>query len=281
MERRKSEIDRLRLLFAKLTSNSMMIVCMRIGCGNGSGRGGIVCVGAVCKSRIGGVEVCGGQMSGRGNWYRDWSRSRCRGWSGRRSGSATMQSGQSEWIRKQGQSWFGHGRQGRSRCRSQGQGVRCGRRDRLVGQRLLTHHRIEAMMRIGCVVDCAFGAVGIDNRIAALDHIAVSRLMLTLQIARVAILYVIAKRILWIGIIGLGSSRLGRRSCSKHIQIEIFCMYVYTLTWCHIGRWQRPVMRSIASIGMQGTSWSTIIRTGSNNAGTGQTQCSAQQKYLN
>jgi len=58
------------------------------------------------------------------------------------------------------------------------------------------HHCVEAVVLVGGVLDGADGAVGVVDCVLALDHVAVPRLPLVLEVAGVRIVHSVVKLVL-------------------------------------------------------------------------------------
>lgn len=80
---------------------------------------------------------------------------------------------------------------------------------RLICQRLFAYNSIETIMRIGCIIDGTFSAIRIHYGITSLNYITVTSFMLTLRIAGITILYVIAETVFRDWIVWFGGSRFG------------------------------------------------------------------------
>ena len=64
---------------------------------------------------------------------------------------------------------------------------------------------VEAVVGVGHVVDGPLGAIGVDEGVLALDHVAVARLSGTLRVAGVRVRDAVRVAVLWVGVVGLGA----------------------------------------------------------------------------
>jgi hypothetical protein len=69
------------------------------------------------------------------------------------------------------------------------------------GKRLLVHDGVESVVRVGGVLDCTTGAVGIHQAVAALDDVTVAGFMLALGVAGQVVLDVVSVTILGVGVV--------------------------------------------------------------------------------
>lgn len=93
-----------------------------------------------------------------------------------------------------------------------------------VGQRFLVYNCIETVVGISGVIDGAFGAIGVNDRVGALDDVTITSFMLGFGVTGETILYVIGEAVLRVSVIflngnfGYGSDCgvFGHWSCISH-----------------------------------------------------------------
>lgn len=66
----------------------------------------------------------------------------------------------------------------------------------LLGRRRLVHHRIKSGMLVGRVLDGPHRTVGLHHGVLALNHVAVPRFLLALDVPRVVVVHAVFERVL-------------------------------------------------------------------------------------
>ncbi|CAD1476873.1 unnamed protein product, partial [Heterotrigona itama] len=95
------------------------------------------------------------------------------------------------------------------------------------------HHGVESINWVGNVIDCAPGAVSLDQRVAALDDVSVAALLLALRVAGQTVVHVVGIAVLRmrveVGVHGLGYHGLGHggsRHCNRRRVRQVRCWSV-------------------------------------------------------